>query len=116
MRPGPSTLRILPIQEADFRVGSFPVRGRTLLPGLVKGSVSDLPECPDVVILHLGGLPVQPAICFRVVPWVQRLRPANLRQELLGESSFSPHWNRAASDEATFNPRQQIPEPEEYEY
>ena len=68
MRPGPSTLRILLIQEADFRAGSFPIRGRTLLFGLVKGSVSGLPECSDVVILRLGELLVQLAICFRVVP------------------------------------------------
>jgi hypothetical protein len=35
---------------------------------------------------------------------------------LLGESSFFPQWIRAAQDEATFNPRKQIPEPEEHEY
>jgi hypothetical protein len=68
MRPGPSTLRILLIQEADFP--GFPFRDRTLLRGLIKGSVSELPECSDVVILHLSGLLVQPAICFRVAPWV----------------------------------------------
>jgi hypothetical protein len=48
----------------------IPLRGRTLLPGLVKGSVLELPECSDIAILNLWGTANVASDLFRVVPRV----------------------------------------------